>query len=107
MEEVTYEQETFPVIEKGKFVGVLDLGAVERVPRHLWKKVNTFQASLPTKSVRFVDPDSDAFSVLITMSIKTKPIAFVVQKGKILGVVDSAVLSNYLRIKMDLSKTPK
>lgn len=101
-----YEQGSFPVVDKGKIVGILNLAAVERVPRHLWKKVNAFQASFSAKAARLVSPNEDAFRVLSSMDIKTRPVVFVAKGKKIIGIVDTSVLSHYLKVEMELDKVP-
>ncbi len=93
-----FNQEAFPIVKKGKILGIITIGCIERVPRELWKKVNVFSASIPLTKVKTLEPKASSLKAL-RMITRGIPIILVKKKNRIVGFIDRSTIIRYLKFK--------
>jgi Zn-dependent protease/CBS domain-containing protein len=89
----------FPVIEDGKFLGILTLKEVKDVPRENWGKVKVSEAYVPHEKRWEIFPDADAIKALELMIKEDKGRIAVTEKDRIIGLITRNGIARYVQIK--------
>jgi len=89
----------FPVIEDGKFLGIITLKEVKNVPREDWGKVKVSEVYVPHDKKWEVPPDADVTRALELMIKEDKGRIVVTEKEKILGLITRNGIARYVQIK--------
>src|SRR4030043_616198 len=89
----------FPVIDDGKFLGILTLKEVKDVPRENWGKVKVSEAYIPHEKRGEISPDADAIKALELMIKEDKGRIAVTEKDRIIGLITRNGIARYVQIK--------
>ncbi len=89
----------FPVIDDGKFLGILTLKEVKDVPRENWGKVKVSEAYIPHEKRWEISPDADAIKALELMIKEDKGRIVVTEGDKIIGLITRNGIARYVQIK--------
>ncbi|MGB9628977.1 MAG: site-2 protease family protein [Thermodesulfobacteriota bacterium] len=89
----------FPVIEKGKFLGILTLKEVKNVPREDWKRVKVSEVYVPHDRRWEVSPEADVMKALELMIKEDKGRIIVADRDQIVGLITRNGIARYVQIK--------
>jgi Zn-dependent protease len=89
----------FPVIDDGKFLGILTLKEVKNVPREDWGRVNVSAVFVPHDKKWEISPDADVIKALELMIKEDKGRIVVTEKDKIIGLITRNGIARYVQIK--------
>ena len=95
-----YGVRNFPVVSKGRFIGMLDLNKLKKIPERNYEKVKVKDVLLDVKRVKKVSRGTDVYHTLVGMSKEGIRIFPVVEKGKLVGILSRDQLMNYVSLKM-------
>jgi Zn-dependent protease/CBS domain-containing protein len=89
----------FPVIEDGKFLGILTLKEVKDVPRENWGDVKVSAVFVPHDKRWEVSMDDDVIKALELMIKEDKGRIVVTEKDRIIGLITRNGIAQYIKIK--------
>ncbi len=89
----------FPVIDDGKFLGIITLKEVKDVPREDWKKVKVSKVFVRHDKKWEISPDADAIKALELMIKEDKGRIAVTDKDRIIGLITRNGIARYVQIK--------
>jgi Zn-dependent protease/CBS domain-containing protein len=89
----------FPVIDNGKFLGILTLKEVKNVPREDWGRVNVSAIFVPHDKKWEVSTNDDVIKALELMIKEDKGRIAVTEKDKIIGLITRNGIAQYVQIK--------
>ncbi|MGQ9646892.1 MAG: site-2 protease family protein [Thermodesulfobacteriota bacterium] len=89
----------FPVIDDGKFLGILTLKEVKNVPREDWGRVKVSEVYVPHDKKWEVPPDADVTRALELMIKEDKGRIVVTERDKIIGLITRNGIARYVQIK--------
>jgi Zn-dependent protease len=89
----------FPVIDDGKFLGIITLKEVKDVPRENWGKVKVSEAYIPHEKRWEISPDADAIKALELMIKEDKGRIAVTEKDRLIGLITRNGIARYVQIK--------
>jgi Zn-dependent protease/CBS domain-containing protein len=89
----------FPVIENGKFLGILTLKEVKNVPREDWGRVKVSEVYVPHDKKWEVSVNDDVAKALELMIKEDKGRIVVTERDKILGLITRNGIAKYVQIK--------
>jgi Zn-dependent protease len=89
----------FPVIDDGKFLGILTLKEVKNVPREDWGRVNVSAVFVHHDKKWEIPPDADVIKALELMIKEDKGRIVVTEKDRIMGLITRNGIAQYLQIK--------
>jgi len=89
----------FPVIDDGKFLGILTLKEVKNVPREDWGRVNVSTVFVPHDKKWEISPDADVMKALELMIKEDKGRIVVTERDKIIGLITRNGIARYVQIK--------
>jgi Zn-dependent protease len=89
----------FPVIDDGKFLGILTLKEVKNVPREDWGRVNVSAVFVPHDKKWEIPPDADVIKALELMIKEDKGRIVVTEKERIIGLITRNGIAQYVQIK--------
>jgi Zn-dependent protease len=98
-----YHYRVFPVVELGRFVGMIDVRSLKSVPPNDWltKKIGGLLADPSTYCV--LEPDVDATEALRLLMSKDCTKAPIVYKGMLLGMLTRSDLFKLVSLKGDIA----
>jgi CBS domain-containing protein len=99
-----YHYKSFPVADENTLLGVITLGNVKDVSRHEWHNVTVGEAMIPPKGTLTVAPNADAADVFQKMLKAGIGTFYVVEAGRLVGVLTRRDIVQLLRMKTDLGK---
>lgn len=88
----------FPVVEDGKFLGIITLKEVKDVPREDWGKVKVSDVLVPHNKKWEVSPEVDTMKVLELMINENKGRLVVTEKDSIIGLITRNGIARYVQI---------
>jgi len=91
-------QRTFPVVDNGTLVGVVNLSSVLALDRHKWNWLHVGSVMEPLTRSTVVSPGDSAADALETMQHKGRELLMVADNGKFMGVITFRDLASYLSI---------
>jgi len=89
----------FPVIDRGKFLGILTLKEVKNVPRDDWGRVRVSEVYIPHDKRWEVSPEADVMKALELMIKEDKGRVVVADKDQIVGLITRNGIARYVQIK--------
>jgi Zn-dependent protease/predicted transcriptional regulator len=92
-----------PVVQDGKFVGMLRLSTIRGRERSSWRSLTAGDLLSLDAAGEAVSPDDEAFKVLALLGSEDRLLA-VVESGVLLGVVSRRDLLRRLQIRLDLPR---
>jgi Zn-dependent protease/CBS domain-containing protein len=89
----------FPVIDDGKFLGIVTLKEIKDVPRENWSRVKVSGVFVPHNTRWEVSPEEDVTKALALMIIEDKGRVAVTKNGEIIGLITRNGIARYVQIK--------
>jgi Zn-dependent protease len=89
----------FPVIDDGKFLGIITLKEVKNVPREDWGRVKVSAVFVPHDKKWEIPLDADVMKALELMIKEDKGRIVVTEKDKIIGLITRNGIAQYVQIK--------
>jgi len=98
-----YHYRVFPVLERGRFVGMMDVRSIKAVPPNEWPttKIGAFLSEPNTYCV--LDPDMDATDALRLLMAQNCSKAPIVRKEELLGFLTRSDLFKLVSLKRDIA----
>jgi Zn-dependent protease/predicted transcriptional regulator len=98
-----YHYRVFPVLELGRFVGMIDVRSIKAVPASDWPttKIGAFLSDPSTYCV--LDPDMDATDALRLLMTQNCSKAPVVRKEELMGILTRSDLFKLVSLKRDIA----
>ncbi len=93
----------FPVMQDGKFLGILTLKEIKKVPREMWSQTKIDEIYIPHDRRWELSPEDEVIKALQFMIQEDKGRIIVTQNNQILGMVTRNGIARYLQIKKNLS----
>lgn len=87
----------YPVVEKGRVVGLLDLQAVRSIPRERWSSTSVGDIALHDLSRAVALPSASVESILPSLEPEGPGAVLVVEEGRLAGIVTRADVIKLLR----------
>ncbi|MDO8637778.1 MAG: CBS domain-containing protein [Dehalococcoidia bacterium] len=95
-------QDYFPVAEKGKFVGIITLAGINRIPRGEWDSTLVEEAMTPAMKVFTVMADQTAtYTIEYMDQTGTHRVPVLDKKDEVIGVVIRDSLMNLARVRTE------
>lgn len=94
------DQRAFPVVHGGELLGIVDIAAIQNVPRDAWSVTTVADVMEPVTERDAITPDDTAIHALQHLS-RHDPVP-VVANGRILGVVRGSDLMRWLALRTDV-----
>jgi len=88
----------FPVMDDGKFLGIITLKEIKNVTREDWSKVKVSDVLVPHNKKWEMTPDSDVMRSLELMIIEDKGRIIVMENDKVVGLITRNGIARYLQI---------
>ncbi|MBI5025338.1 MAG: site-2 protease family protein [Nitrospirae bacterium] len=88
----------FPVIDNGRFIGVITLKETKDVPREEWEKVKVADVVVPHNRRWEVSPVDDAMKALELMITEDRGRLMVADNGRIIGMITRNGIARYVQI---------
>jgi predicted transcriptional regulator len=88
----------FPVMDRGKFLGILTFKEVKNVPREDWGRVRVSEVYVPHERRWEVSPEADVITALELMIKEDKGRIVVTEKDKIIGLITRNGIARYVQI---------
>jgi Zn-dependent protease/CBS domain-containing protein len=89
----------FPVIDDGKFLGILTLKEVKNIPREDWGRVKVSTVFVPHDKKWEVSANDDVIKALELMIKEDKGRIVVTERDKIIGLITRNGIARYVQIK--------
>ena len=97
-----YRFRSFPVLESGRFIGMIGLKDVQGIPRGTWGRTTVRQAMHQVAEENLIHPSDDLIEVFRKMMSEDKGHLPVVDDGRLSGIVTRHDIMNLLHIRTDL-----
>jgi len=89
----------FPVVDGGKFLGIVTLKEVKDVPKADWGKVKVIDIITPHDGIGEVSPEDDVMRALELMIREDKGRLVFIENGKLSGLITRNGIARYVQIK--------
>lgn len=89
----------FPVMDRGKFLGIITLKEVKNVPREDWARVKVSEVYVPHERRWEVSPEADVMKALELMIREDKGRIIVAQRDQIVGLITRNGIARYVQLK--------
>ncbi len=89
----------FPVIDDGKFLGIITLKEIKDVPRENWRKVKVSDVFIPHNKKWEISQGADVMKALELMIKDDKGRVVVMENDKVIGLITRNGIARYLQIK--------
>ena len=89
----------FPVMDNGKFLGIITLKEVKGVPREDWGRVNVSAVFVTHDRKWEVSPDAGVMKALELMIKEDKGRIVVTERDKIIGLITRNGIARYVQVK--------
>lgn len=89
----------FPVMDDGKFLGIVTLKEIKDIPRKDWSKVKVSDILVPHNKKWEITPDSDVMRALELMIKEDKGRIIVMENDKVVDLITRNGIARYLQIK--------
>ena len=98
-----YHHRAFPALDKDRFVGMVDVRSIRRVPSSEWPstKIATCLSELRTYCV--LDPDVDAAEAFRVLTARNCSRAPVVRDGSLLGILTRSDLLKLIALRQEIA----
>lgn len=88
----------FPVMDDGKFLGIVTLKEIKDVPRKDWAVTKVFDIMTPHNKKWEITPDSEVIRALELMITENKGRIIVMENEKVVGLITRNGIARYLQI---------
>lgn len=95
-------QGTYLVVDPGTPPGILTLGEIARVPRHLWNQIRAREVMKPLERLVQIRPDTPLLTALQEMEAADLRFVPVVEGFQVKGILSREQVHNYLRLRTQL-----
>jgi len=89
----------FPVIDDGKFLGIVTLKEIKNVPKEEWRHRTVSDIYVPHDEKWEVNGEEDVMTALELMIKEDKGRLAVIEKGKLVGLITRNGIARYVQIK--------
>ena len=98
-----YHYRVFPVLELGKFIGMIDVRSIKGVPPEEWPttKISAFLSDPSTYCL--LDPETDATDALRLLMAQNCSQALIVQSGILYGILTRSDLFKLISLKREIA----
>ena len=98
-----YHYRVFPVVDSDRFVGMIDVRSIKKVPVKDWPTTRIDAFLCDSSSYCVLDPDTQAADALRRLMTDDRSKAPVVQNGMLLGVLTRSDLFKVISLKRDIA----
>jgi CBS domain-containing protein len=98
-----YHYRVFPVVDSGRFIGMIDVRSIKGVPPSDWPTTRIGKYLSDPSTYCTLDPDVDATDALRTLLSRNCNKAPVVRNGALLGILATSDLFNLVSLKRDIA----
>jgi CBS domain-containing protein len=89
-------------VEYEKPPGILTLGEITKVPRHLWSRIKAKEVMKPWERLVSISPDTPVLAALKKMEEANLVLVPVVDGLQVMGVLSLDQVMNYLKLRSEL-----
>lgn len=89
----------FPVMDRGKFLGILTLKEIKNVPREEWSVRSVSEVFVPHEKRWEIAPEAEVMKALELMIKEDKGRIIVMEKDRVVGLITRNGIANYVQIK--------
>jgi Zn-dependent protease/CBS domain-containing protein len=94
----------FPVVDNGRFLGLLTLKEIKNIPKERWKDVRISGVFIPHDKKWEVSENEDAMKSLELMISEDKGRLVVTEKGNIIGLITRNGIARYVQIMGEIRR---
>lgn len=94
----------FPVVDNGRFLGILTLKEIMNIPKEKWKDVAVSKIYMPRNTKWEVSENDNAWKALELMINEDKGRLAVVDRGNLIGLITRNGIAKHLQIMSELKK---
>lgn len=94
----------FPVVDNGKFLGLLTLKEIKNIPKERWKDVRISEVFIPHDKRWEVSEEEDAMKALEMMISEDKGRLVVIEKGNVIGLITRNGIARYVQIMGEIRR---
>ncbi len=92
----------FPVMKQNQFVGLVEINQVKAVDRDQWEFMRVSDVMTPREALRTVEPDTDAYDVLMQMIDAGSGRLPVLDKGELIGIISRKDIMQFVEFRETL-----
>ena len=100
-----YHYKMFPVVDRGRLMGVVTLNRLKEIPREEWGSHTVKEIAATCAEGNTIEPGADATLALEKMNRVGSSRLLVVDHGKLVGILALRDLLKFLAIKLDFEPT--
>jgi len=97
-----YNATSLPVEEDGEIVGVITINQLKEIPHDKWDTIKVSELIIPLEQNAVANPMDPPSKVLTRMLEDDIDIIYVMDKGKLVGIVSRNDIVRVLKLRMDL-----
>jgi Zn-dependent protease/CBS domain-containing protein len=94
-----YGYDSFPVTEGDRFIGLVSIREIQKVPRTLWPSRRIRDVMEPQTEALQVSPDTPAMQALEQMIREGQPRLAVVEDGRLVGLLTRSAMTRLLQLR--------
>ncbi len=92
----------FPVMKRDEFVGLVEINQIKAVDRAKWEFTRVSDVMTPREALRTVEPDTDAYDVLMQMIDAGSGRLPVLDKGELIGIISRKDIMQFVEFRETL-----
>ncbi len=92
----------FPVMKRDEFVGLVEINQIKAVDRAQWEFTRVSDVMTPREALRTVEPDTDAYDVLMQMIDAGSGRLPVLDKGELIGIISRKDIMQFVEFRETL-----
>ncbi len=92
----------FPVIRHGEFIGLVEINQVKSIDRERWEFTRVSDIMTPIENLRIVNPDTDAYDVLMQMIDVGSGRLPVLDNGELIGIISRKDIIQFVEFRETL-----
>lgn len=101
---LVYKHGGYPVVLEGKFLGIITLNDVKRVPKEKWTETHAQDVMTPVEKIVSVGRGVHASEALMLMSTQSIGRLPVLENGTLVGIISRSDLMKIINLKTELMK---
>jgi len=99
---IKYGRDSFVVLKDKKLTGIVNTDCLKGIPKKSWLKVKVKDVMVPVDKIFKANPNQTAYSVLLSISKQKSNLVPVIDKSKLVGIIDVTTLIRYTRLKTQI-----